>query len=214
MCDYPFKLTHLTACHPSQWSKITISISGDALNFFSSFICPKRVSNRLKVSSNFCVQFWFLQFRQCSMFWTRLCVIILLSLFLSFAISWFSPLGLFFIVASWLWHGWLVDNPSICVPKGVQWGQGSIHLLCSFFCIFLWCFYVLYKTLCDHPSQPIPVTIESLFIIGSLAWCARLIALSASFWLCEIDVELFLGRFRSSPTQICSGGAGVFWLGV
>lgn len=100
---------------------------------------------------------------------------------------------------------WLVDNPSICVPKGVQWGQGSIHLLCSFFCIFLWCFYVLYKTLCDHPSQPIPVTIESLFIIGSLAWCARLIALSASFWLCEIDVELFLGRFRSSPLRYVLG---------
>jgi hypothetical protein len=130
------------------------------------------------------------------MFWTRLCVNILLSLFLSFAICWFSPLGFFFIIASWSWHGQLIIQVSV-FPKGFNGVKvPSIFCVHSDFCIFLWCFYVLYKTLCDHPSQPIPFTIESLFIIGSLAWCARLIALSASFWLCEINVELFLGRFR------------------
>lgn len=131
-----FKLTHLTACHPSQWSKITISISGDALNFISSFMCPKRVSNRLKFSSNFCVQFWFLQFHQCFVFRTRLCVIILLSLFLSFATCWFSPLGLFFIIVSWSWHGRLIIQVSV-FPKGFNgFKVPSIICVHSDFCIF------------------------------------------------------------------------------
>jgi len=142
MCDYPLNSRiSLHVIHLNEVKSLSPSLVMHWISSPVSYV-PKRFQIGLNFSSNFCVQFWFLQFRQCFMFRTRLCDIILLSLILSFAKCWFSPLGLFFIIASWSWHGRLVTK-HLCSQRdsmGSRFHPSFVFILTFAFSLMLLCF--------------------------------------------------------------------------